>query len=53
MTTAIVPNPEVLITDGVKGLFKGHEFSMHSDWPGEILLMHRKLPRGAVELLCN
>jgi hypothetical protein len=32
--------PEVFVTEGVTGLFKGHAFSIWSDHPGEILLKH-------------
>lgn len=45
--------PGVLVTEGVKGAFRGHPFSIWSDHPGEILLMHRAVPRWAVELLCS
>ena len=45
--------PSVLVTEGVKGTFKGNDFAIWSDHPGEILLIHPDVPRSSVELLCN
>ena len=45
--------PGVLVTEGVKGVYTGHAFSIWSDIPGEIVLKHPAVPRSAVEPLCR
>jgi len=44
---------EVLVTEGIGCIFRGHPFSVLSDIPGEIILMHPELPRSLVEPLCK
>jgi hypothetical protein len=43
----------VFVSEGVKGTYNGHDFSIWSDIPGEIILRHPEVPRSAVELLCS
>ena len=45
--------PGVFVTEGVKGSFSGGSFSVWSDVPGEIILMHAGVRASAVEDLCN
>ena len=45
--------PGVFVTEGVKGSFSAGSFSVWSDVPGEIILIHSGMRASAVEELCN
>ena len=45
--------PGLLVTDGVKSSFSGQSFSVWSDVPGEIILVHPGMRASIAEQLCN
>jgi hypothetical protein len=45
--------PGVLVTEGVKSSFSGQSFSVWSDVPGEIILVHPGMRASIAEQLCN
>jgi hypothetical protein len=46
-------HPGVFVTEGVKGSFNAVSFSVLSDVPGEIILMHAGVRASVAEELCN